>query len=556
MRSIGSWLVPLRHGRLWRRAAQVEWNACQQFKGRNAHVAPVDNLKGTMKIPSFDRDPSTVKVQQYNLFKHDTSDNSYKPTSFAPNAHNEIEAVKARVLKQTPVVDLREMASFVKFVKKNFKHLFPRHKKRRSFGIDQYLDNSNASPGVKQAIRRAHDELEARGITEDSSLSYNELYKMTTRKSFVKVEVNLYNSPAGYKNKAPRLIQGATPEFIALVGPAFMAIQQEIKRIWGKKHFVWFTSGAKSKELADYITEFESWKIFENDVSSWDASMHEELGKLEVWIAKQFGARRAVLDLMTANIHTHGVTSKGVKYKVKGTRKSGDPYTSLFNSVINGLIHLYCLHKSGVPVTGFKDAVRMVVQGDDNLMRHPPQLQVDWSIIEKLGFKAENLYREDEYQAEFCSSRLYPVDDGKNGFCFGPKLGRVLNKLLCFTNPPKNEHPMAIARGVAMGMREMASYVPHLGVVVDSLLAQTEGHEAISVKQESWRMNYSFQKPDMSRYPYAMSSVYGLDTSDQKMLTKQLSQLKIGGSIGTPFINCLFDKDTSATKVLYAPLAA
>jgi len=34
-----------------------------------------------------------------------------------------------------------------------------------------------------------------------------------------------------------------------------MAIQREIKRVWGNKHFIWFTSGASSQQTAMKIVD-------------------------------------------------------------------------------------------------------------------------------------------------------------------------------------------------------------------------------------------------------------------------------------------------------------
>jgi len=38
---------------------------------------------------------------------------------------------------------------------------------------------------------------------------------------------------------------------------------------------------------------------------------------------------------------TKGYGQQGLKYVVEGTRKSGDPNTSLGNTIINGLTHLF-----------------------------------------------------------------------------------------------------------------------------------------------------------------------------------------------------------------------
>lgn len=496
-----------------------------------------------MRVPFIERPPDITRKQMYRMFAH----TKYPPTSFAANQHNEIEAIKARVLKATPVVDEQEMNLFVAWVKDNYRKLFPNLRKSRPVDIDIYLKNSNASPNVKRIIRDAHKALRDAGYSHYSNLTRNELYKFTKRKAFVKVENALYDSPLGRLHKAPRLIQGASPEFVALVGPMFMAIQAQIKKSWSSQNSVWFSSGANARNLADYITAPAGMSWFENDVSAYDASIGVELCELELFLAKKMGATPVVLQLMKANISTHGVTSTGVKYSCKGTRKSGDPYTSCFNSVLNGLMHLYAVCKTGVPIHDLQKHVRMLVQGDDNLMRHSPSIKPDWGVLLRLGFKCENIYRSGPEKAEFCSSRLYPVDDG---YCFGPKLGRLLNKVLVFNNPPLNVAPESLARGVAIGLLQVATYVPLVQVFCERLLALTVGFAAHFLHIGEWQMKHSPQRMcvDTTRFT---DDTYGLQKQLTRYATEHINGLEFGDCIDSPTLNMLFDKDTSAQQCIF-----
>lgn len=44
-------------------------------------------------------------------------------------------------------------------------------------------------------------------------------------------------------------------------------------------------------------------------------------------------------------MYTKGYTPFGDVYEREGMRKSGDPNTSVGNTIINGLAHMYCFHK-------------------------------------------------------------------------------------------------------------------------------------------------------------------------------------------------------------------
>lgn len=528
---------------------RLAWDKMHKALGVNARESKVTlrpSAHYTVPIPVENR--FKTNIMQYKAFQN----NKYPPTTFAPNLHNEIEAVKARVLKQTPMVDPAQMTDFHMWVIMNMDRLFPGFRKQRPLSLQAYLELSNASPSVKEQIRQGGEKNAQNGISQYQTILPHIAHKMTIRKSFVKTENNLYDSPGHSLDKAPRLIQGAQPEFVALVGPMFAAIQKEIKRIWNKNHFVWFTSGASSLALADYITESTNHLIFENDVSAFDTSIGPELCLLELFLAKWMGATPAVLSLMRANIQTHGYTSQGIKYSVRGTRKSGDPYTSVFNSVLNGLMHVYVLNAAGMRIENMHSELRMLVQGDDNLLRHDSRYRPDWSILLRLGFKAENNYRSSLYEAEFCSSRLYAVEGDR--WNFGPKIGRLVNKLGSFVLPPKHVHPLAILRGVALGLVTF-DYVPLVPEIVRMLLVNTEGHEAYYERPQDWKMKYLPSKPDPVRNGYLMDTVYGLDTYMISKIKSELASKKIGDPIDSTVFELLYDKDTAARQHIFVQVA-
>jgi len=395
------------------------WAMADARPGLNCPTSLGNSFRGSLGFRNVP-DLNPPKISQYNLFKWGSRSplnvGGYTPFTYASNFQNEAAALALRALKVTPLVDAVEMGSFIKWVKQDgLKQLLPTFRKHWPASFSAYLKNSNASPAVKAALQRARTELDSKGITEWSKLDRTQLYKWTLRKAFIKMENNLYCTPLGNSWKPPRLIQGGQPKFVALVGPTFMTIQAELKRCLSISSSVVFTSGVSSVDAANHVN-MPGWKIFENDVSSWDASICEELAKLECWMAKWMGAGQAVTDLMEANVRTHGFTTHGCKYKILGTRKSGDPFTSCFNSVLNALLHLYCFvkgevlkHPEGskerVTLDGYAKRVlrliRMLVQGDDNLMAYHFTLRPQFNLLLKLGFKADNIHRPSIMDAEF-----------------------------------------------------------------------------------------------------------------------------------------------------------
>lgn len=505
---------------------------------------------GGLRLKVADKDPYDRKGEHVQM-AFDTG--LYRPTFFASNQWNEKQALLARVLCNT-VEPTSSLAECIAWCKENHRGLFPRMFAIESVPFETYLERSNASPSVKRVLLQTHQRLVSEGIDETSVLTRSTLYRYTYRSSFVKSENDLYTSPAGRKDKAPRLIQGAQPEFICLVGPWIMAVQDVLKRRWNLDNFICFTSGVSAEDAAAFIVDGAGpW--LEDDLGKFDSSIRRPWCEYEVWLAKQFGAKQAVLDLMQANISTHGSTHHGWRYKCDGTRKSGDPYTSLMNSVINGLSHAFLYGRfTGRSLNQMRGSLRMLVQGDDNCMRHVEQTQFPWQqSMAELGFDSEALYRNVVERVEFCSSRIYRTN---LGYVFGPKPGKVLAKYGYIVNPPATVAPESMMRGVALGLREMCHFIPPLRSLVERTLELTEGFEAY--KMAIARFTPFDQSPMKirRRHESTVETMLNLHLNydwcygRQREWDSQLKLLRFGDEIaGIPEL--LFDRDTGGPQLIF-----
>lgn len=487
----------------------------------------------------------------------------YAPTGMASNQHNEKQALTARVLCDTDV-PTDDLAACLQWCKRNHRELFPYMHRVKSVSFAEYLSRSNASPSVKRVLQQTMNKLQADGICEESTLTKSQLYRYTYRSSFVKVENDLYTSPAGRKNKAPRLIQGAQPEFICLVGPWIMALQDLLKRRWDKTNNICFTSGVSADEAAKHICDgYGPW--LEDDLGKFDSSIRRDWCEYEVWLCRKFGAPRVVLELMTANIATHGSTLHGWKYKCDGTRKSGDPYTSLMNSIINGLAHAYLYCKwTGKSAEQMRLSLRMLVQGDDNCMRHAEEIIFPWKEgMSGLGFDSEAIYRRHYFEVEFCSCRLYAV---QGGVTFGPKPGRVLAKMGYVINPPVNVSRESMMRGIAIGLIRATSYIPPLNSTVNRILELTAGHSAwfdrklvrhVSFMSEAIGDPLKMRKLHVT-IPETMLNLnyqYDWDYGKQGMYDRMISTMQLGDTMDG-LCELFLDRDTSGPQCIYGGWAA
>lgn len=504
-------------------------------------------------------DPTTVKfgkpVKDFMLLRgtqkcyaFDTRE--YAPVAFASNAHNEQRALDARVLAKT-IQPTSDLGSCISWAKKNHRKLFGDIHQVQAVSMDEYIRRTGASTSVKAAIRAAYDALVAGGFDPRQPLTAAQIKRYTTRGGFVKVENNLYHSPLGQKHKAPRLIQSATAEFIAIVGPWFMALQDQIKRKWRPGHSnLVFTSGMSAEQTAAFLTS-KVGEILEDDLGKFDSSISEPWCKYEVWLAKKFGAPLAVLQLMHANIKTRGKTTNGWKYCVPGTRKSGDPFTSLFNSIINGIAHLYLYCKwTGCSVEESRSRIWMLLQGDDNAMVHVDRTHFDWREgMAGLGFDSESFYRTSFDHLEFCSSRLYKLADR---YTFGPKPGRVLAKLGYVIDPPPTVSRESMVRGIALGLEKQTSFIPPLRVVVKRLLALTEGHAAYYDRRyDAYKMNYTTVHKETPDVYDSLFQQYGWTPTIQKQFEKEVGSMRLGDPYPSCLAEILLDRDTSGPQRIF-----
>jgi len=473
----------------------------------------------------------------------------YSPTAFSNNKHNEKIAIEARVLGQTPKPQHFFVSDYRSFVLNNFRRLFPRMYNIPEWSFSDYIKSSNAQPSVKRLLTATNQILEDESIDCWSQLTPRELHDYTKRKAFIKVELDLYSSRAGFTEKAPRLIQGAQPQFTCLVGRWVSAVQAVLKRRWNVSFPILFSSGKTNLQLAKHIDK-PNLVYVEDDFSKFDSTIHKYLLAVEVEIFKRFGCPKAVLALIRKNVNTRGVTLHGYKYKCEGTRKSGDPYTSLMNSITNALVHLYvyCRVHSITCEQALKE-VRMLVQGDDNVFAYPswrPPIDFAAEML-KLGLVAKPILHRDLNNVEFCSSRIVHTNQGP---CFAPKPGRVLSKLGYFVSPP-NVHPHQLLRGVALGLMPGCQLVPPIKAVLDRILLITTGSTPVFPRGlfEDYKMTFSRNlKPDYYPTMLNLAQQYNWTLAMQSSLEMWLSSAFLGDSYPVELVLPLFDSDTGGPK--------
>lgn len=480
-------------------------------------------------------------------------EHGFKPINFSSNSYNFLNAIRARVTCPLLKPDEKEVMEFTKWYKKNKKFFFGGMRGVTSLSFDEYIKGSNASPEVKKVLIRVKKELDERFITEKTKLSSLDLRRWTTRKTFLKVENLLYRSRFGVLKKAPRVINGAQPEFVDLTGPWFAAFSKRLKKIWNVNNFITYSSGLSAEKIGHWAYKRKLWGHWaEDDVSKWDVSVRKYLLLIEADIYKYCGAPLAVNQLVRANIKTRSKSRFGISYTTPDGRKSGDPYTSCGNSILNALLHCYIYQRAtGITIKQIPQHLQMIVQGDDNALvaKH----QVDYKkIMEKLGFKAETKHREHLYDVSFCSARFTPVS---NGAVLLPNPSRVYMKFGTFaTNKLINYEELCSVS--AKGLYNTLSFIPLFKNKFDKCIALCPN--AKERKMDEWQVWCNKPvKPSPETWVWLDKYFMGIPLSEKETIPMERF-LELGTDAPTLYFKTIDPKHSiqSDNNGLVCPIAA
>lgn len=463
------------------------WTKVPHILARNTPVSGNVPQKDKSWIRRVRNVPDDMKIST-RVYQTGGGSDAYQPVVYASNAHNEFESLKQRVCVATPEPDKKFSLRWLKWCKINHDILFPNFwDGYHSVSFDEYIKASNARPSVKEQLKQARQYLVMSGVT-DRRIPRKEVKEWVLRKSFVKVEKLNYLTPLGVKPKAPRMIQGAENNFIATMGPWTMAIQRAVKTCWSGDFSIKFTSGVSSDVCASHVDQ-PGFTVVTDDISVFDSSVGKYCYQYEQWLINKWRATPLYKQLYDGNKHSRGRTAHGWSYSSPYGRKSGDPWTSLFNSIINATMHCFILSDSmGISCrTALKNS-RMLVQGDDNVLVYKYSKSIDWKAkMLLLGFKAEGIYHNTIDTTDFCSC-LFERFGGVVRYT--PKPGKLLSKFGYFINPPLNVKPQQLMRGNVLGLMPSVGHVPLVRRVLEYILKATNGYDAVVLKPEEWKMSF------------------------------------------------------------------
>lgn len=434
---------------------------------------------------------------------------SFLPITFAQNLHNTNIAFRERVTRDLLDVDESYVDEFCSWAlsKKVLHKYFGECREIKHMDLDTVLKRLNSAPGVIKTLAGKVEELKRLQIDHEHVFSSAELYAETKRKAFIKQE-NLLYEMIDLLDKAPRVIQGAQPGFTLLVSSFIIPFSDRIKTVWNKFSNNVLASGLSNESIGSVGLRLSLFGLLcEDDVSQWDVSIRKKFLIVEREIFRYCGAGRAVLDLVNANIRTHGGTRNGLRYSTPDGRKSGDPYTTIGNSILNVLFHAFIYSdEHNIPIKELDKHLAQMVAGDDNVLS--VKLKCDFkSGMKRLGFKSVSTYKGNLWEVDFCSAKFLSVEGG-TVLC--PNFVRVLMKFGTFSTNVLTDYNELCAVS-AKGLYNALSFIPCVRAIFDQYINIDTSKTVIGGGKYDYRLWNSRKTVPNRMTWFELDMQYGID---------------------------------------------
>lgn len=215
--------------------------------------------------------------------------------------------------------------------------------------------------------------------------------------SFIKSE--LYNEP-----KFARIINSRSDMFKSIIAPYTKLIEERIFVDTFPSHFIKHHDPDWVSQRLKTLLE-DNKHIYETDYSSFESSFGTTILQIEhLFFNHMLSNNPEIIDLID-KVFTHPntlVSRMGITTIVRGTRMSGEMWTSLCNGFMN-----YCL----VTFVASKSRCHcdFIVEGDDCAVAFSNT--PDYSYVEQLGFKLKLVHAQHINDISFCGIKVRT--DGK-----------------------------------------------------------------------------------------------------------------------------------------------
>lgn len=214
--------------------------------------------------------------------------------------------------------------------------------------------------------------------------------------------------PAGeIEEKAPRAIQHRHPVFNLLLAKFLKPMEEALYQTLDKYDMRWSAKGLNNNQRAEIIVEsaslFDSPVFLLIDHSKFDSTVTVEHLKIMHRFYTKIMPDRMLAYLLHLQLRNKGISSHGIRYKVLGTKMSGDYNTALDNTLLNYL----CL-------SVFCPEGKIFVDGDDSVIaldqRDLEKTLKRFGWFSRMGFTTKMEVVKELAEVEFCRSKIVGIN--------------------------------------------------------------------------------------------------------------------------------------------------
>lgn len=219
--------------------------------------------------------------------------------------------------------------------------------------------------------------------------------------------VRMFIKPDKYDDnigeKSPRAIQYRNPRFNLVLASFLKPFEHEFYQIPSKNGFRVITKGLNPVEIASLFQEkmacFKNPVFLSCDHSKFDSSINLDHLKFEHAIYNRSYKHNLLRKTLAKQLVNVGFSRNGIRYKVKGTRMSGDYNTGLGNCLINRAVLESLLRKVKHEI---------MLDGDDSvvIVERGSLSKINLLHFRRCGFTTEVKVTDEPQQVEYCKRRL------------------------------------------------------------------------------------------------------------------------------------------------------
>jgi len=317
---------------------------------------------------------------------------------------------------------------------------------------------------------------------------------------FSKDEAYIGKTPENFK---PRMIWSRNDVVVGKFAGDFRQIGESLKRQFNRSSSVYYTCSSSPWHVGMYAKTMDTRYTTkrEADISSMDGSLTDVFMRLERYFMdnKVYGRNEEMDFLITHWRYTKGITSDGsLEVELDYGRRSGDLWTSMFNSLLNVLITLFAHDLK------WDDDFMMLVLGDDSVFACP-DLEDDDVVVETfagVGLKVAIKDNDDMRNVAYCSGWFA---DLRGGFKYTNNVWKTFTKLGINYRGHSPKHYRKLLHGIALSMLPTAGHAPILGAFLKAIVETAEENN-IGIMKDNRHMNpYRIQggsvdDPDIATY--------------------------------------------------------